>query len=91
MKAKYEKPRIAIESFTLSQSIAQSCGYNKDSYFGHPTHGDVFTCAWVEADGEKYWTQAATCGADNIVDSSFEGIAEGCYNAPSGSKQLFAS
>lgn len=90
MKSKYEKPRIVIECFTLSQSVASSCGYNKDNYLGRPTHADIYTCAWIEVDGEKYWATAEACGEDNVVSGDIE-ISEGCYNAPSGSKQIFAS
>ena len=88
MKKTYEKPRAMMEYFTLSQSIAQSCGWNSDDYYGHPTHGDPYSCAWVDASGERYWTSTPPCGGAYSTELD---VGEGCYNAPSGSNQIFAS
>lgn len=88
MKKAYVKPRITVEYFTLNQSIAQSCGWNADDFYGKPTHGDIYSCAWVDAGGERYWTATPTCGDAYSPDLD---VGEGCYNAPSGSQQIFAS
>ena len=88
MKKTYMKPSITMEYFTLNQSIATSCGWTSDKFYGKPTHGDIYTCAWVEADGEKYWTVTPTC--DNAYSADLE-VSEGCYNAPYSSQQVFAS
>lgn len=90
MKAKYEKPCINIEYFVLNQSIATSCGWNSTDYYGKPGHGDPNSCAWIDVDGEKYWASPSACGEENVVGDDFV-VAEGCYNAPSGLNQIFAS
>lgn len=88
MKKVYVAPRIAVESFKLNQTIATSCGWTSEKYFGHPTHADIYSCAWVDATGEAYWTAQPHCG-DSY--SEYLDVGEGCYNAPSGSQQVFAS
>ena len=88
MKRTYTKPSFAIEHFTLTESVASSCGYNKDSYFGMPTHDDKYNCGW-KIDGEIYWFDADhTCNV--LVGEEFE-YEEYCYNAPSGVMTIFAS
>lgn len=88
MKKTYMKPSITMEYFTLNQSIAMSCGWTSDKFYGHPTHGDPSSCAWVDAGGERYWTATPTCDGEYATDLD---VGEGCYNAPSGSQQIFAS
>lgn len=88
MKKTYVKPRAVMEYFTLSQSIAQSCGWNSENYYGSPTHADITVCGWKEVTGDVYWASTSACSI--IVDADFE-VGEGCYNAPSGSNQIFAS
>lgn len=88
MKKAYVKPRLTVEYFTLNQSVATSCGWTADKFYGHPTHGDIYTCAWVDVTGERYWTTESTCGGSCSPDLE---VSEGCYNAPSGSQQIFAS
>ncbi|MDI9241822.1 hypothetical protein [Fusibacillus kribbianus] len=88
MKKMYVKPCITVEYFTLSQSIAQSCGWTSDKFYGKPTHADIYSCAWVDASGERYWTSTPTCDGSYGEDIQ---VSEGCYNAPSGSQQIFAS
>lgn len=84
MKKTYVKPCITVEYFTLNQSVAQSCG----SSYGQPLHGSPEACAWVDASGESYWTTVEICGG--VYDPNIE-VGEGCYNAPSGLHQIFAS
>lgn len=88
MKKTYVKPCITVEYFTLSQSIATSCGWNSDDYYGKPMHASPNSCAWVDVTGERYWTSQPTC--DDSYSTDIE-VSEGCYNAPSGSQQIFAS
>lgn len=87
MKEKYSKPCLNIELFTLSQTIATHCGYNKNTYYGHPNFSSISSCGWVDPVGMIYWSNAK-CNV--AVDDDFE-TSEGCYNAPSGSHQIFAS
>lgn len=88
MKKTYMKPSITMEYFTLNQSIATSCGWTSDRFSGKPTHGDIHTCAWMEADGTMVWTATPPCGGAYREDLE---VSDGCYNAPSGSLQVFAS
>lgn len=90
MKEKYMKPHIRIEYFSLNQSVATSCGWNSNDYYGKPGHGDPYSCTWTEITGDVYWATPAACGEENVVSGDLE-IGEGCYNAPSGSQQIFAS
>lgn len=88
MKKAYVKPCLTVEYFTLNQSVASSCGWTADQFYGRPTHADPFSCAWEDASGERYWTSPPTCGDSYPLDID---VGEGCYNAPSGSQQIFAS
>ena len=89
MKKTYVKPRAMMEYFTLSQSIAKHCGWNSDDYYGSPTHADNTVCGWRDAAGDVYWTSGAACSI--IVDANYEIVGEVCYNAPTGSNEIFAS
>lgn len=88
MKKTYEKPKIAIEHFTLTQNIAVSCGYKDEDYFGWPTHGDKESCGWNSGIGEVYWTGKPACSDDYSPDLD---IGEVCYNSPAGVATIFAS
>ena len=93
MKKVYEKPMVAIESFILTQSIAVSCGYTPDKFFGHPTHGDALYdgCGWDNGlGGQVYWAVGAidACNVDTDYDAV---VGEVCYNEPAGGAQIFAS
>ncbi|MCI6520286.1 hypothetical protein MR478_02825 [bacterium] len=88
MKKTYMKPSITMEYFTLNQSIATSCGWTSDKFYGRPMHGDPTNCAWVEADGTMVWTATPTC--DGAYREDLE-VTDGCYNAPYSSQQVFAS
>lgn len=88
MKKAYVKPRITVEYFALNQSVATSCGWTADKFYGRPTHADIYSCAWVDVNGESYWMSRPPC--DDSYSENLE-VADGCYNAPSGSQQVFAS
>lgn len=91
MKAKYTKPQLCVEYFSLTQSVAMACAWNSqvDTGLGYPTHGEPSSCAWVEpAAGEKIWMSTPICDGDypeNLDGGNF------CYNAPAGNVQVFAS
>lgn len=89
MKKTYTKPALRLEYFTLTQSIARSCGWNDEDFFGSPTHGDNTTCGWKDVFGQVYWVTPAACeGASNSPDLV---IDEVCYNNPNGQPLIFAS
>lgn len=91
MKRVYEKPMVAIEHFTLAQSIAVSCGYTHDKYFGSPAQGDKLNCGWNNGIGEVYWIVGTTsnCTLDTDADAIIGDKV--CYNEPAGGAQIFAS
>lgn len=89
MKKTYQKPKISVERFTLSQTIAQSCGYvSGGESSGHPAHADKNTCGWDDGHGDVYWLTPDVCG--EVVGDSFTN-GEFCYNNPSGGITIFAS
>lgn len=88
MKKTYTKPALRLEYFTLTQSIARSCGWRDEDYIGFPTHGDESKCGWNDGFGEVYWVETTTCGGKYSPDLDF---AEVCYNNPNGQPQIFAS
>lgn len=88
MKKTYQKPKISIERFVLSQTIAQSCGYVSGNSSGKPTHANKNTCGWDDGYGDVYWLSADTC--TEIVSEDFTN-GEYCYNNPNGGVSIFAS
>lgn len=92
MKKAYEKPRIAVEYFTLTQNIALDCGYN-DDYIGRPNQSEKGQCGWIPNDdydfGVVYWTSPESkCSGSFPTDL---GGLEVCYDAPAGVPTIFAS
>lgn len=88
MKKIYIKPIVQIERFTISQSVAQNCGYNDDVFTGFPTQADKNSCGWNDGYGEVYWTSNVTCGGEYSEDLE---VGEVCYNNPNGAPTVFAS
>lgn len=89
MKELYVKPQLHVEHFTLSQSIAKSCGWTDEGYYGTPTHADIYDgCGWKEADGTIIWIEKPFCSDAYNPEVP---VSEGCYNAPEGGKAIFAS
>ena len=89
MKSNYVKPQLRIEYFSLSQSIATSCGWSMGSSLGTPMHASPSSCAWSMPSGENVWMSAANLCDDEYPEDFHVGDA--CYNAPSGIAQVFAS
>ena len=89
MKKTYTKPALRLEYFTLTQSIARSCGWNDEGFIGFPTHGDETTCGWNDGFGQVYWVAPSACG-EVSYPPDFD-FAEVCYNSPNGQPQIFAS
>lgn len=89
MKKTYQKPKISIERFVLSQTIAQSCGYVSGSSSGKPTHTNKNTCGWDDGYGEVYWLNAENSCKELVGEDFTNG--EVCYNNPNGGVSIFAS
>ena len=60
MKAKYVKPEIFIERFSLTQNIAAACGAVENGSLGTPTSGDKNSCTW-DLGGMSIFTTTAGC------------------------------
>lgn len=87
MKERYTKPSFSIELFTMTESIASSCGGSTGDPDIGPTHSDIYSCGYREWE-EIYWLNTDNC--TSVVDEYFE-TEVGCYNAPNGGTQIFAS
>lgn len=88
MKKAYQKPQISVEKFTLSQTIAQSCGYVSGGSSGYPAHADKNTCGWNDGYEDVYWLESSIC--KDVVGEDFSN-GEVCYNNPNGGVSIFAS
>ena len=82
MKANYSKPLLAIESFTLAQTIARDCSpvIPKEDL----TSGNIDTCVW-DMNGTSVFVGGKTCD----IDGEMMGIA--CYNNPAEGMYIFRS
>lgn len=85
MKRAYTKPWIYVENISLTQNIAESCGFgSEDGIWGEPLHGNPSNCAWQDPWETKIFLDInAAC--DVVNDGAF------CYNAPSGALVVFGS
>lgn len=87
MKRTYQKPKIAFESFVLTQNIAATCGvYGNGNTLGKPGHGDIDSCGW-DVGEFIVWTTSSSCTFPRPADGDFGGA---CYNSPEGNG-IFAS
>ena len=83
MKKIYSKPLLAVEMFTMVQSIARDCADNipKDQL----TNNNVHNCVWDLGDGTTVFVGGSTC----LMDGEEMGIA--CYNNPTENNLIFKS
>ena len=83
MKATYTKPLLAIETFSLTQTVARDCGDTipKDQL----TSGDPATCVWDLGGGTTVFVAGTNCMLDG------EAMGYGCYNNPSEGQYIFRS
>ena len=88
MKAKYVKPDLLVESFTLMQNIANTCAGAAGSTLGHPTFGDGDNCGWSLGGAAILWAHAGAC--DDLVEPNTE-VSGICYNNPNGGLSIFGS
>lgn len=89
MKARYVKPELMVESFTLTQNIANTCSVpGGGNSLGSPTHGDKGTCGW-DVGGIILWLEGNIACTEKLgEDDVVEGI---CYNNPGGDLTIFGS
>lgn len=83
MKSKYVKPTLAVEMFSLTQSIARDCGGSIPQ--SQLTLNDANTCAWALGGGATVFIVGQAC---NIDGTTMEYV---CYNNPSEGNQIFRS
>ena len=89
MKLEYVKPRILVERFTLTQSIAASCGSTGGTTLGKPTSQSAATCGW-DLNGVLFFTSSTVNICTKIVSDGFD--LEGyCYNNPANMPAFFSS
>lgn len=91
MKKKYQSPKVYIESFELSQTIASGgCGAAHNSHFGGPTHWSKATCGWSDPSytGMTVFVERHVCTLEVNENTDYNGI---CYNAPSAGNSIFGS
>ena len=87
MKELYVKPMIAIESFSLCQSIARHCDNYHISTAGEATHYNEDTCVW-DAGGFTFFYEDH---CDYSMDADSWEIEGACYNNPEGAVGIFSS
>lgn len=83
MKAKYTKPVLAMEMFSLTQAVARDCGSSipKEQL----NFSDPGKCVWDLGGGMKVFVAGSNC----IIDGESMGYA--CYNNPSEGNYIFRS
>lgn len=83
MKGNYTKPMLAVELFSLGQSVARDCATSipKDQL----TFNEPGTCIWDLGGGMKVFVAPPTC---NIPG---ENMDVGCYNNPGEGQYVFRS
>lgn len=87
MKARYVKPELMVESFTLTQNIANDCSVPGGSSLGRPGHWEKATCGWFLDDATILWAS----GNCNVILDPNEVVDGICYNNPGGDLTIFGS
>ena len=83
MKANYTKPLLAVESFSLTQSITRVCG---DSIpWDQLNFNDPSRCVWDMGGGTTVFIAGTNCVLDG------ESMGYGCYNNPGEGQYIFRS
>lgn len=81
MKAKYTKPLLAVEVFSLAQSTARDCADNVPKSLLNLT--DPGVCVWDLGGGERVFAAEPNC---TIINPEFF-----CYNNPNEENYTFRS
>ena len=83
MKANYTKPLLAVEMFSLTQSVARDCA---DSIPKEQVNmSNINTCSWDLGGGTTVFVAGSTCTLDG------ESMGFACYNNPSEGNYIFRS
>jgi len=92
MKQTYVKPKIFVERFSLTQSIAVNCGIPASvGTMGNNLHSDPYSCMWDFGSVTAFMESGTGCA------SAYDQIAEGedidgyCYNNPTADMAVFGS
>ena len=83
MKSKYVKPTLAVEMFSLTQSIARDCGDSIPP--SQLTSGDPHNCYWDLGGGNTVFITPSPCSIDG------DKMGYVCYNNPSEGNYIFRS
>ena len=85
MKAKYQEPMLAMETFSSTQTTAKDCA---DSFvMGESTAGDINSCVYDMGGGSVIF--ATGVGSDCTIDGNTMTVI--CYNNPSEGHYIFHS
>lgn len=88
MKETYTKPRIHVERFALSQSIASSCTGSPGQVGGTVNLESKYACGYLIG-GLSYWLDAMnTCMIKLGPDDSIGNV---CYDNPTAGFTVFSS
>ena len=83
MKANYTKPLLAVELFSLTQTVARDCGTSIPKEQLH--FSDPHKCVWDLGGGTTVFIAGSNCVLDG------ENMGYGCYNNPSEGNYIFRS
>lgn len=89
MKKTYVKPQLLVESFAVSQNIANTCNVEGGGCtLGKPNHWGKGSCGW-DLDGIILWTERAEVCVEKVPE--FEDVLGICYNNPTAGLSIFGS
>lgn len=84
MKANYTKPMLAVEMFSLTQSVTRDC---LDSIPDNRVNfNDPYGCGWDVGGGRIFFVEGG-----NACNTNGEGMNGVCYNNPSEGHYIFRS
>ena len=83
MKANYTKPLLAVEVFSLTQTIARDC--NNSAIKSRLNFSDPGKCVWDLGGGTTVFIGGQNCDIDG------ETMGYSCYNNPSEGNYSFRS
>lgn len=83
MKANYTKPLLAVELFSLTQSVTRDC--NTTIPPERLNFNDPGRCVWDIGGDESIFILGQTCTLDG------ENMGYGCYNNPAEGNYIFRS
>ena len=82
MKSKYEKPLLAMETFSLTQDTARDCA---NTFGNRANQSDSAVCVW-DLGGNTSIFNAGVCTIDVLtIDEAY------CYNNPAEGQYIFHS